>query len=111
MGTVSLVPSARARLRQYLLSSPSAGALLLAFAAGAQPAAAQSPAQSAQAPAVEEIVVTGTRIVRNGYDSPTPLTVVSAESLQQSASTNIADVMRQFPTFAGSTTPQSNFTS
>ena len=70
-----------------------------------------APQQQAQAPATEEIVVTGTRIVRNGYDSPTPLTVISAESLQDSASANIADVMRAFPAFAGSTTPQSNFTS
>src|SRR4051812_34057986 len=71
-------------------------------------AASAAPPQRAD---IEEVIVTGSRIVRDGYDSPTPLTVISAESLQNTASNNIADVMRTFPAFAGSTTPQSNFTS
>jgi hypothetical protein len=39
-------------------------------------------AESAQAAAtsdIEEVVVTGSRIVRDGYEAPTPLTVVTAE--------------------------------
>ena len=41
--------------------------------------AADAGAQTAQAPAVEEIIVTGTRIIRNGYEAPTPVAVLGAK--------------------------------
>jgi outer membrane receptor protein involved in Fe transport len=86
--------------------------LQLAAATGPVQAASSAPsAQTAAKPDIEEVVVTGSRIVRDGYDAPTPLTVVSAEALQQSAATNIAEVMHTIPAFAGSTTPQSSPTS
>src|SRR6185295_4284819 len=50
--------------------------------------AADAAAQQAQAPAVEEIVVTGSRIVRDGYEAPTPVTVVGAEQLQDASKVN-----------------------
>jgi iron complex outermembrane receptor protein len=71
-------------------------------------------AESAQAAAtsdIEEVVVTGSRIVRDGYEAPTPLTVVTAEALQQNAATNIAEAMHSIPAFSGSTSPQSGTTS
>ena len=55
------------------------------------------------AAAEEEIVVTGSRIVRDGYEAPTPVTVVGAEVLQDAAKTNIADVLNNLPAFQGST--------
>ncbi|MBX7199408.1 MAG: TonB-dependent receptor [Rhodospirillaceae bacterium] len=76
----------------------------LAILASACPemAYAQTPApQNAQAPAVEEIVVTGTRVVRDGYEAPTPLTVVGVQELQASAVPEIADYLSTLPTFAG----------
>lgn len=78
-------------------------------------AAAQSvaPANGAQiepdAPdetVANEIVVTGTRVIRDGYEAPTPLTVVSQEEIQnQSPTNNIADFVNQLPSVAGSTRP------
>ncbi|RZM29945.1 MAG: TonB-dependent receptor, partial [Sphingomonas sp.] len=51
-------------------------------------------------------VVAGSRIVRSGFESPTPLTVISAEEIQNSAPTNnIADFVNQLPALAGSTRP------
>ncbi len=62
-----------------------------------------SAAQDQEAAGVEEVVVTGTRIVRDGYEAPTPVTVVGAETLQDASKTNIADVLNNLPAFQGST--------
>ena len=63
-------------------------------------AKAAAPA-AAQGAGVEEIIVTGTRIVREGYAAPTPLTVIGAAALDTSADTNIAKTLFQMPVFAG----------
>lgn len=54
---------------------------------------------------VEEIVVTGSRIVRNGYDTPTPVTVIGEADLQASGRSNVADFVNELPSVAGSTAP------
>ena len=53
---------------------------------------------------VEELVVTGTRIVRDGYQAPIPTTVLGAEAIAAKAPANIADFVNQLPAFAGSVT-------
>ena len=56
----------------------------------------------------KEIVVTGSRIVANGFQAPTPVTVVSTEQLQRTAPGSIPEGLNQLPQFAGSrsnTTP------
>lgn len=50
----------------------------------------------------DTMVVTGSRIIRDGYQAPTPVTVVRTEELSQGAPTNIADGLRQLPQFAPS---------
>jgi iron complex outermembrane recepter protein len=54
------------------------------------------------------VTVTGTRIVRNGYSTPTPVTVVGTEQIQDSGKPNIADVLNEMPAFQGSLTPASS---
>ena len=73
-------------------------------------AVAQTPAPAATAAAaetrVEDMIVTGTRIVRDGFEAPTPLTVLTLEEIQNSSpSNNIADFVNQLPALAGSTRP------
>lgn len=82
----------------------SRGALMIALFHGA--AFAQGPG-SGQAGAEEEglIVVTGSRIARNGYDAPTPLTVVGSEEIDRGASANLADFVNDIPALVGSSTP------
>ena len=88
--------------RRLLLSASSAAVLAtMAFAANSAMAQAAKPDQ------IEEVVVTGTRIVRNGYSAPTPVSVVTPQQLESSATGNIADYVNQIPAFFGSTTPQS----
>ncbi|HUO22956.1 MAG TPA: TonB-dependent receptor [Caulobacteraceae bacterium] len=68
-------------------------------------------AQTAAAPASDtsQVVVTGSRIVRNGYQAPTPLTVVTAATIQQNvAGSNIASYLEELPAIANSATPQGN---
>ena len=93
LGTVS----AAALMISGLLAGGQASAQT-AQTAQAQPA----PAQSAQAPALEEITVTATRIVRDGYEAPTPTTVIGAEQIESAAQTNIADYVNQLPALANS---------
>jgi outer membrane receptor protein involved in Fe transport len=52
----------------------------------------------------EEITVTGSRIVRDGYDAPTPVSVISSKELQAEAPANIADFVNTLPSVRGSST-------
>jgi len=80
---------------------PATAASVLAMLVAMPQMASAADAQGAQA-AFEEIIVTGSRIVRDGYEAPTPVTVVGVETLQDAAKTNIADVLMNMPAFQGS---------
>ncbi len=95
------------KYRRVLASTASATALVMAAATA--PAFAQAQPQAAAA--VDEIVVTGTRVVRDGYQAPTPLTVVGIEELMNSPAENLADFVNDLPSVANSTTPQGSSTS
>jgi iron complex outermembrane receptor protein len=74
----------------------------------AAPAFAQAagPAPSSQDLSAEDITVTGSRVARLGFQAPTPLTVLTADQIQnQSPTNNIADFLNQQPALAGSTRP------
>ncbi|MCA0202180.1 MAG: TonB-dependent receptor, partial [Proteobacteria bacterium] len=57
---------------------------------------------------VDEIVVTGTRILRDGFQSPTPVTVLGQEAMDTAAPENVADLVNDLPSVVGSATPQSS---
>ncbi|MEJ0008833.1 MAG: TonB-dependent receptor plug domain-containing protein [Steroidobacteraceae bacterium] len=69
---------------------------------------APAPADGADESALQQVVVTGSRVVTNGANAPTPMTVVSAEQLQAAAPSSIVDALNQLPQLANSSTPQSN---
>ncbi|MDF0542936.1 TonB-dependent receptor [Sphingobium sp. H39-3-25] len=58
----------------------------------------------------QDIVVTGSRIVRDGYQSPTPLSVIGSEQLASNANANIAQYVTTLPAFAGSANGRSSTT-
>ncbi|MFD1035145.1 TonB-dependent receptor plug domain-containing protein [Sphingomonas hankookensis] len=104
------------RLRSSAARSALAiAALVVAASAGAQTAApgntdnvpipadpaAQTPADASNG---EDIVVTGTRIRRPDFESPSPVVSISAAAIQQSGSTNLTDILAQVPALQGSTT-------
>ena len=87
------------RVRKYALATAGAAALCLM----AQAANAQEVAQAEGG--VESVSVTGTRIVRDGYSAPTPVTVMGAEQIQAQAPANLADfVNSSLPSVIGSET-------
>lgn len=68
-------------------------------------AKAQVDTDSSAPPAqVEEVVVTGSRIARNGYDTPTPVSVIGQEELETDAPGSVAEVVISLPSVRGSTT-------
>ncbi|HWK50475.1 MAG TPA: TonB-dependent receptor, partial [Steroidobacter sp.] len=60
--------------------------------------------------ALVEVVVTGTRIVRDGYEAPTPVSVLGVEQIQSFGSPNIADAVNTLPALSGSVSPASSVT-
>jgi len=85
-------------------------ALFLSACVLSHPALAQDAAPPAAAAEEtehgENILVTGSRIRRDGFEAPTPLTVLSREDIDNSSPTNnIADFVNQLPQLAGSTRP------
>lgn len=85
-----------------------AGVSLLQFAA---PAAAQeapvakatvqsaTPSDKADAEQSAELVVTGSRIVRDGYTAPTPVTVATSDELVKATPTSIQEGLYKLPQF------------
>lgn len=53
-----------------------------------------------------DIIVTGTRVARDGYRAPTPTTVVTADSFQQAAQPTVVDFVNTLPALSGSATPR-----
>jgi len=82
-------------------------------------AAAMTPQSQVETAAVDseaaegtenaEILVTGSRIDRAGFNAPTPTTVVSGAELRQGNRPSIAQVLNDLPQFRASTTPVTNF--
>jgi len=71
---------------------------------------AAEPVQIALAPQFDDagentdITVTGSRIVRDGYDAPTPVSVISEKEMKAEAPANVADFVNTLPSVRGSST-------
>jgi iron complex outermembrane receptor protein len=65
-------------------------------------------APPAQADDSKTLTVTGSRIVRNGYSAPTPVTVATVADLLETTPTSIADALNKLPEFSPQFTAQSN---
>lgn len=99
--------------RRYLPALARASSLVAlciaapAFAQSADPVAVEQAADAEpQVDGGPDILVTGSRVVRDGFQAPTPLTVLTAEEIQNSSPTNnLADFVNQIPAVAGSLRP------
>jgi outer membrane receptor protein involved in Fe transport len=119
--TVTIVPASaqqagslvRTELRTAAPASGSDPASSASFAM-ASAAADKDPASiSAGSPPpppelLESVIVTGSRIVRNGYQSPTPVMVAPIDQLEQTTPSSIPDALNKLPEFTGSTTQSTN---
>src|SRR5437879_2891950 len=86
---------------RYLFCSAAAAALAVSTSAMAQTAAVHAAGAEAGS-TVEEIVVTGSRIQTNGFQQPTPVTVVGQQELQRAMPVTIANYLNDLPSFGAS---------
>ncbi len=91
-----------------LALSPTLASQSYAAADAANP---QLAAAAPDAAAVDEIVVTGTRIVRDGYEAPTPVSVIGVDQIEDAAVANLGDFVNTLPSLVGNTSPQTARTS
>ncbi|MGA1741691.1 MAG: TonB-dependent receptor plug domain-containing protein, partial [Pseudohongiellaceae bacterium] len=61
-----------------------------------------------RAPEIQAINITGTRIVRDGYDMPTPVSVLGELEINAEAPASIAEFAMTLPSIQGSTTATTN---
>lgn len=102
------VDDMNAGYKSLLLAAVSSAALLFSQPARAQSAAAAGPAQPAAAASdngADDIIVTGSRVIKNGNAAPSPLTVLSSDELSARSPNNVAAALVQIPQFRGSVTP------
>jgi outer membrane receptor protein involved in Fe transport len=85
---------------------PLLAASVLAADLSALPVLAQdAPAESGQ---LEEIVVTGTRAARNGYQAPSPTNVISAAVIDTQSASGLGEILEQSGMVKGTRNPNSN---
>ena len=103
-----MLKSKTPQLRYALLAS----VMLAGFpgAALAQEEVLDEPAdESAEdVPAEDEarIIVTGSRLSRSTFDTPSPVTLLGSEDLARRGITNVAEAITELPSFRDSTSPQ-----
>jgi iron complex outermembrane recepter protein len=61
------------------------------------------------AAASDEVVITGTRIALNGMSTPTPVTMLSAQDLQQLKPGPTIEALDEMPQFLNNSTPQNSY--
>ncbi|TXS92064.1 TonB-dependent receptor [Parahaliea maris] len=67
-------------------------------------ALASTQVQAQGAAALEEVVITGSRVARSGFETPTPVSALSAEDIKADGSANVAEFVMTLPSVQGSTT-------
>jgi outer membrane receptor protein involved in Fe transport len=100
------------------LARPATSLAVLSLALAAQPlraqatepadassVVAQAEAQSAAAAPTTDITVTASRIMRDGFQAPTPTTVVTSAAIARTAPANVADALNQLPALSGASSP------
>jgi iron complex outermembrane recepter protein len=92
-------------MKRHLICATSVLALMpgIAFAQATTPAQeAQADAPAVHQPTDQEIVVTASRVIKDGSKAPTPVTAVTGETLAQTAPSSIPDALNKLPVFANS---------
>ena len=100
-------------LKRAFFSGTACAALAIGSAAQAQseppPPVAAPQTSDTDGDGDADIVVTGTRVVRDGFQAPTPLQVLTEEDIENSSPTNnIADFVNQLPALAASIRPSNS---
>ena len=65
-------------------------------------------AQEAPETELTEVVVTGTRAARDGYEAPSPTNVISAAVIDNQGATSLGEILEQTGMIKGTRNPNSN---
>jgi len=91
-----------AAVKRALRSSGATLLLSASFVAGQASAQDATPSVGGAAGgSLESVTVTGTRIVRDGYEAPTPVTVITVDEIQKAPQQHISDFVNRLPAFGG----------
>ncbi|NHN37900.1 TonB-dependent receptor [Pseudomaricurvus alcaniphilus] len=90
------------------LPKPAFRLSLLALAVAAASYSQIETAQAADSSVIEEVMVTGSRIVRKDYASSSPVTTVDTDAIQASGSVELEGALNQMPQFGEGATGQTN---
>jgi outer membrane receptor protein involved in Fe transport len=83
-------------------------ALVVSAMAAAAPAIAQQPASTAGSVSLEEVTVTGSRIVRRDFEAASPVVTVGSELLETSGTKQIEQILNTLPQLNPNVTTTSN---
>ena len=75
--------------------------LMLGGSMAAMVAAITTTAQAQEGAAPESVTVSASRIQIQGYEAPTPVTVIGVEQLNRDAKVDIGDAIRELPAVGG----------
>lgn len=101
-----LQPCVSSALRRC--SGSASSSLLILASLVAATAVAQEQNAAPESDMLGEVTVTGSRIVRDGYEAPTPVSVLGAEQLNAMAVTNIVDAVNRLPALSPSVTSKNS---
>jgi len=90
--------------RKYLFGTT----ILAGVMAATAPAFASAMLQDPEVTEIDEIVVTGSRIARPNVESPTPVQVVTAETIDNTGEVNLGEILRTLPAAGVSTLTPTN---
>ncbi len=96
----------RLKLMSAMLGS--ASLIVIAGAAHAQQRPATPIVEEPESAVVDDIIVTGSRVISNGNNSPTPVTAVATETLNNMRPTSLTESVQVLPVFSGSRSQVSN---
>lgn len=94
--------------RNWLFTSVASAAILASMSPALAQEAPTGPDNAANRAADGDIVVTGSRVIRDGSQAPSPTTVVTAETLDKRGLSNIGDFLNEIPSFRPSVSNQTN---
>jgi len=78
---------------------PTSASLLAILASGAASAQTATPGAEESAQEVAEIIVTGSRIARDDYTSPSPLVTMDKEAITEAGTVTVENALNQLPQF------------
>ncbi len=85
------------------------GQIASAQSAAPQSNAGQSTDQATEgAESLDTVTVSASRIRAEGYDAPTPVAVIGTEAIQREARIDVADMIRDLPSFGASSSPNNS---